>query len=298
MVCSPVMAIYHMHAAVISRASGASALAAAAYRSGENLIDERTGEAHDYSRRDGVDGAEIIAPEGAPDWVQDREKLWNAGEDAEKRKDSQVAREVRVALPRELDPEQRRELVREFVKAEFAGRGMVADVSYHDGNSGNPHAHILLTTRELNSDGFGAKDRSWNSKELLSGWREQWAESANRALDRAGSRERIDHRTLAAQRDEAIERGHTIRAEKLDRDPEIHLGKSAWMVLRRGEGNERTRRNDRICDGNQAREMERSRGKEMIRAIQDKIDGLRQAVQQVIDQVRGLDSGPDRWGRR
>ena len=298
MVCSPVMAIYHMHAAVISRASGASALAAAAYRSGENLIDERTGEAHDYSRRDGVDGAEIIAPEGAPDWVQDREKLWNAVEDAEKRKDSQVAREVRVALPRELDPEQRRELVREFVKAEFAGRGMVADVSYHDGNSGNPHAHILLTTRELNSDGFGAKDRSWNSKELLSGWREQWAESANRALDRAGSRERIDHRTLAAQRDEAIERGHTIRAEKLDRDPEIHLGKSAWMVLRRGEGNERTRRNDRICDGNQAREMERSRGKEMIRAIQDKIDGLRQAVQQVIDQVRGLDSGPDRWGRR
>ena len=180
------MAIYHMHATVISRASGGSAVAAAAYRSGEKLIDERTGEAHDYSRRDGVDGAEIIAPDGAPDWVRDRDRLWNAGEAAEKRKDSQVAREVRVALPRELDPDQRRELVRGFVQAEFAGRGMVADVSYHDGNSVNPHAHILLTTRELNSDGFGGKDRSWNSKELLSGWREQWAESANRALDRAG----------------------------------------------------------------------------------------------------------------
>ena len=295
-VCSHVMAIYHMHAAVISRARGGSAVAAAAYRSGEKLVDERTGESHDYSRRDGVDGAEIVAPEGAPEWVRDRERLWNEAEAAEKRKDSQVAREVRVALPRELDPDHRRELVREFAKAEFAERGMVADVSYHDGNSGNPHAHILLTTRELNSDGFGAKDRSWNSKELLSGWREQWAGSANRALDRAGSRERIDHRTLAEQRDEALERGHTIRAEKLDRDPEIHLGKAAWMALRRGEGNERTRRNDWINLGNQAREEERSRGKEMIRSIQDKIDGLRQAVQQVIDRVR--DRGPDRgWSR-
>ena len=296
MVCSPRMAIYHMHAAVISRTCGGSVVAAAAYRSGEKLVNERTGEAHDYSRRDGVDGSEIIAPEDAPEWVRDRDRLWNEAEASEKRKDSQVAREVRVALPRELDPEQRRELVRGFVKAEFAGRGMVADVSYHDGNSGNPHAHILLTTRELNSDGFAGKDRSWNSKELLSGWREQWAESANRALDRAGSRERLDHRTLAAQRDEAIERGQTIRAEKLDRDPEIHLGKAAWMALRRGEGNERTRRNDWINLGNKAREEERSRGKEMVLAIQDKIDGLRQAVRQVIDRVR--DRGPDRgWSR-
>ena len=280
MVCSPVMAIYHMHATVISRASGGSAVAAAAYRSGEKLIDERTGEAHDYSRRDGVDGAEIIAPDGAPDWVRDRDRLWNAGEAAEKRKDSQVAREVRVALPRELDPDQRRELVRGFVQAEFAGRGMVADVSYHDGNSVNPHAHIMLTTRELNSDGFGGKDRSWNSKELLSGWREQWAESANRALDRAGRSERIDHRTLAAQRAEAIERGQGARAEKLDRDPEIHLGKAAWMARRRGEGNERTRRNDRICDGNRAREMERGRLGRALRALDAEIrtERIREAV--------------------
>ena len=280
MVLSPVMAIYHMHATVISRASGGSAVAAAAYRSGKKLIDERTGEQHDYSRRDGVDGAEIIAPEGAPDWVRDRDRLWNSGEAAEKRKDSQVAREVRVALPRELDPEQRRELVRGFVQAEFAGRGMVADVSYHDGNSGNPHAHILLTTRELHSDGFGGKDRSWNSKELLSGWREQWAASANRALDRAGSRERIDHRTLEAQRVEAIERGQGGRAEKLDRDPEIHLGKAAWMARRRGAGNERTQRNDRICDGNRAREMERGRLGRANRALEAEIrtERIREAV--------------------
>ena len=259
MVCSPRMAIYHIQASVISRSSGGSAVAAAAYRSGEKLTDERTGEQHDYSRRSGVDGSEIIAPEGAADWVRDRDRLWNAGELSEKRKDSQVAREVRVALPRELDPEERRELVREFAKAEFTGRGMVADVSYHDGTSGNPHAHILLTTRQLKSDGFGGKDRSWNDKELLLRWREQWAERANRAMDRAGSRERIDHRTLAEQRQEAIERGQVKRAAKLDRDPQIHLGKAGAALRRRGQGNERTRRNDRICAGNRYREKERSR---------------------------------------
>ena len=277
------MAIYHIQASVISRASGGSAVAAAAYRSGEKLMDERTGEQHDYSRRSGVDGSEIIAPEGAADWVRDRDRLWNAGELSEKRKDSQVAREVRVALPRELDPEQRRELVREFAKAEFTGRGMVADVSYHDGNSGNPHAHILLTTRKLNSDGFGAKDRSWNDKELLLRWREQWAERANRTLERAGSRERIDHRTLAAQRQEAIERGQVKRAAKLDRDPQIHLGKEGAALRRRGQGNERTRRNDRICAGNREREQERGRLGRAIQTVdlQIKAQQLREAVSRI-----------------
>ena len=170
--------------------------------------------------------------------------------------------------------------MREFAKAEFTGRGMVADVSYHDGNSGNPHAHILLTTRKLNSDGFGAKDRSWNDKELLLRWREQWAERANRALDRAGSRERIDHRTLAEQRQEAIERGQVKRAAKLDRDPQIHLGKAGAALRRRGQGNERTRRNDRICAGNREREQERGRLGRAIRAVdlQIKAQQLREAV--------------------
>ena len=187
-----------------------------------------------------MDGSEIIAPEGAADWVRDRDRLWNGGELSEKRKDSQVAREVRVALPRELTPEQRRELVREFAKAEFTGRGMVADVSYHDGTSGNPHAHILLTTRKLKSDGFGAKDRSWNDKELLLRWREQWAESANRALDRG----RIAGADRPPDPGRAAPGGHrarlqVIRAEKLDRDPEIHLGKAPPGCLRRRGAGER-----------------------------------------------------------
>ena len=122
----------------------------------------------------------------------------------------------------------------------------------------------------------------------MSGWREQWAESANRALDRAGRAERIDHRTLAAQRAEAIERGQGARAEKLDRDPEIHLGKAAWMARRRGEGNERTRRNDRICSGNQAREMERSRLARVLRGLDAEIRAvrLREAVARASEKVK------------
>ena len=294
------MAIYHMHAKVHSRSSGASSVAAAAYRAGERLSDQRSGEIHDYTRRSGVDAAEILAPDTAPEWALDREQLWNAVEASENRKDAQVAREVEVALPVELSKQQQQQLVRGFVQREFVGRGMVADVAYHDGKGENPHGHVLLTTRTLGLDGFGRKQRDWNSKELLANWREAWAQEANRALQGAGKGERIDHRTLAVQREEAIERGDRKRAEQLDRDPEIHLGKGAWMALRSGEGNERTRRNDRIATGNHEREMERGRAKEMIRAIQDKIEGLREAVRRVIDRVRGPDRGPDRgwdWGR-
>ena len=267
MVISPVMAIYHMGAMVISRGSGGSAVAAAAYRSGERIGDERTGEMHDYARRSGVDGTEIIAPEGAPDWVRDRSRLWNEAEAAEKRKDSQVAREVRVALPSELYQQQRRDLVREYVRAEFTDRGMVADVAYHGGYGDNPHAHIMLTTRTLRAEGFGAKDRSWNGKERLAEWREQWADHANRALELAGSSERIDHRTLAAQRAEAIQRGDIERADALDREPQIHLGKASSALRRRGEGNERTRRNDRICARNRNRAQKRSRLRRSIQAL-------------------------------
>ena len=267
MVISPVMAIYHMGAMVISRGSGGSAVAAAAYRSGERIGDERTGETHDYARRSGVDGTEIIAPNGAPDWVRDRSRLWNEAEAAEKRKDSQVAREVRVALPSELYQQQRRDLVREYVRAEFTDRGMVADVAYHGGYGDNPHAHIMLTTRTLTEQGFGQKNRDWNGKERLADWREQWADHANRALERAGRSERIDHRTLAAQRAEALQRGDIERADALDREPQIHLGKAASAMRRRGQENERTRRNDRICARNRHRTQKRSRLRRSIQAL-------------------------------
>ncbi len=246
------MAIYHLRATMISRSAGRSATAAAAYRVGERIEDHRTGLTFDYRARGGVDHVETLAPANAPAWVQDRSALWNAVEAAETRKNSQVAREIRVALPAELDHAQRVELVREFCQREFVARGMVADIALHapgrEGDDRNHHAHILLTTREIGPEGFTTKNRDWNAVEMLEGWREAWALDSNRALERCGLDERIDHRTLEAQRIEAQEwataaqeRGdeaealrQTVRAVELDRDPLPQLSAGAWQMKERG----------------------------------------------------------------
>ena len=145
------MAIYHLRASMISRSAGRSATGAAAYRAGELIHDARTGLDFDYRARSGVTHVEILAPAHAPAWVHDRAALWNRVEAAETRKNSQLAREVRVALPAELSHEQRVELVRDFCQRSFVDRGMVADIALHapglTGDERNHHAHILLTTR-------------------------------------------------------------------------------------------------------------------------------------------------------
>ena len=192
------MAIYHLNAKIISRAAGRSATAAAAYRSGAKIVDVRTGLAFNYSKRKDVSYRTILAPADAPDWALARDKLWNACEKAERRKDAQVAREIEVALPLELSRSEHIRLLRRFVREQFVGRGMVADLALH-AKKGNPHAHILLTTRELNTSSFGPKARDWNDVELLKIWREQWGRACNASLERAGLESRIDHRSLAAQ---------------------------------------------------------------------------------------------------
>tara|TARA_R110000744_G_scaffold59689_1_gene124035 strand:+ start:645 stop:1883 length:1239 start_codon:yes stop_codon:yes gene_type:complete len=246
------MAIYHLRASMISRSQGRSATAAIAYRVAERIEDRRTGLTFDYAARGGVDYTEILAPDHAPDWVRDRSELWNRVEESETRKNSQVAREVRVALPAELTHEARVELVREFVREQFVDRGMVADIALHApgraGDERNHHAHILLTTREIGSEGFTTKNRDWNAVEVLEGWREAWARDSNAALERAGIEDRVDHRTLVAQRDEALElaaaardRGddgaelvQTVRAIELDRPPLPQLSLGAWQMKERG----------------------------------------------------------------
>lgn len=246
------MAIYHLRATMISRSQGRSATAASAYRVAERIEDRRTGLTFDYAARGGVDHTEILAPDHAPDWVHDRSELWNRVEESETRKNSQVAREVRVALPDELTHAQRLELVREFVRSQFVDRGMVADIALHapgrEGDERNHHAHILLTTREVGEDGFTTKNRDWNKVEVLEGWREAWARDSNAALERAGIEDRVDHRTLVAQRDEALdlasaarERGdegaelhETVRAMSLDRPPLPQLSLGAWQLKERG----------------------------------------------------------------
>jgi ATP-dependent exoDNAse (exonuclease V) alpha subunit len=226
------VAIYHLSVKIHSRSSGMNAVAGAAYRAGEALEDERTGEVHDYTRRGAVDHTEILAPDDAPACAQDRGRLWNHVEAAEMRSNSQVAREIVVALPQELAADQQRELVRGFVTEQCVRRGMVADVAYHDGGTRNPHAHVLLTTRRIGSDGFAAKDRSWNDRAVLQEWREEWAAAANRALERAQSPERVDHRSLVDQREAALERGDSAAAASLDRSPDTRLGRACHQEIR------------------------------------------------------------------
>jgi len=229
------MADYRFSAKSISRGKGQSAIASAAYRSGERLMDERTGQSHDYTRRSGVIHAEIVAPDNTPDWMHDRAQLWNSVEAVERRKDAQLAREIQLSLPHELTDEQRVELVRGFTQEQFVNHGMIADIAIHapsaEGDARNHHAHVMLTMRELTGDGFGKKVRDWNSSDLLANWREQWAQHQNRQLERHGHPARVDHRSYEAQ--------------GVDREPTQHLGPVASDMERKGKAS-------RIGDENRA----------------------------------------------
>lgn len=197
------MAIYHFSGTVISRSQGRSAVACAAYRAAEQLKDIRYDKVHDYSQKQDVAHREILLPEHAPAAFADRETLWNFVEANEKRKDAQLARDFNFALPRELTLEQNIALARDFVKQEFVAKGMIADLCVHNDKMPNgelqPHAHLMLTMRQVTPEGFGQKVREWNAKENLLQWREAWAEVANKHLFLHGHDLKIDHRTLEAQ---------------------------------------------------------------------------------------------------
>jgi Ti-type conjugative transfer relaxase TraA len=197
------MAIYHFSAKVISRGGGRSAVAAAAYRSGSELEDKRLDRSHDFSNKPGVVHSQVMLPENAPERWRDREVLWNEVEARETRKDAQLAREVEFALPREMSQDQAIGLATSFVQREFVDRGMVADLNVHwdigaDGLA-KPHAHVMLTMRAIDGDGFGKKVREWNSVAELKGWRSAWAEHVNERCRELGIEAVIDHRTLEAQ---------------------------------------------------------------------------------------------------
>lgn len=218
------MAIYHFSAQVISRGRGQSAVASASYRSGDRLTDERTGEEKFY-RRDVQPDTMILAPSNSPEWVKDRGQLWNAVEQMEKRKDAQLAREINIALPIELSKDQQKELIKDYVQKEFVDKGMVADLAIHRDDPNNPHAHVMLTTREITADGFGPKNRDWNNKELLNQWREEWSNHANKALEKEGIQERISHLS------------HEARG--LEQLPTVHLGHVAAEMEKRGVESDR-----------------------------------------------------------
>jgi hypothetical protein len=246
------MAIYHACTKPLSRSSGRSAVAAAAYRSGELLIDHRQGVAHDYTRRTGVVGEpEIVLPASASEWASDREKLWNAAEFAESRKDSRTAREWVIALPSELAADERRQLALDFALSLADRYGVAVDVAIHkpdrEGDSRNHHAHLLTTTRTVGAKGLGDKSSiEWSdARRLKAGMgpgrveidsvRQIWEQHVNGALEHVGRSERVDHRSLEAQWKSARHAGDVERADDLDRTPTQHLGPIPTLDLRRAE---------------------------------------------------------------
>lgn len=185
------MAIYYAKVNIISRGKGRSAVAAAAYRSGETIRNNYDGVLHDYTRKSGVIYTQILLPKNAPSRFADRGTLWNEVEAGE-RKNGRLAREVVLALPREFGQEEQKAAVAEYCQT-FTGMGMIADYAIHDKGDGNPHAHIMLTDRPLTADGFAKKkNRDWNKEELVEEWRAAWAEICNKRLPQ---QEKIDHRS-------------------------------------------------------------------------------------------------------
>lgn len=229
------MAIFHTSAQTITRSKGHSSVAAAAYRHGEKLTDEHTGEIHDYSKKKGISDSVILMPESADRNFLKPAYLWNTIEKSEKRKDAQLAREFNIALPVEMTDEQKKALAIDFCQEHFVKNGMIADIAFHKLDSDNPHFHVMLTTRRLTPDGagFGQKVREWNSKEQLQEWRKSWADTANEHMQKAGIDARIDHRSLKEQKtelDAILPPLRTVEQEaqsiSLDRPPTIHRGHS------------------------------------------------------------------------
>lgn len=224
------MAIYHLSVKAISRSEGRSSVACSAYRAGEKLLDERTGEVHDFTKKRGILHQEILSPK---DVNLTRSELWNSAEKSENRKNSTVAREYEIALPSELNFNEQKALVQEFSQHLVSTYGVCADIAIHEpnkkGDQRNHHAHILTTTRSVSADGFGAKTRILDDKKTgeIERIREKWAELSNNALERAGHMTEVSHKSLKEQ--------------GINREPTQHMGVSATAMERRGLTPERQR---------------------------------------------------------
>ena len=201
------MAIFHLDFKIVKRSEGRSSVAKAAYHARTRITDERTGDKYDYSRRTDLYGHFILAPANAPEHiVKDSTALWNEVERVERQNNGQTSRYFDVAIPAELNNDDKKRLVLEYCQKNFVDKGMIADIAFHDLDSDNPHAHVMLTLKTIGPEGFGKKERSWNDRKMSVLWRESWASMANSYLAAAGSPERIDHRSLQAQHEEALEK--------------------------------------------------------------------------------------------
>jgi len=280
------IAIYHCSIKIVSRGKGKSAVAAAAYRSGEKLTNEWDGLTHDYTKKGGVVHSEILLPAHAPPAFSDRSTLWNSVELSEKSNNAQLAREVEIALPVELSGEEQTRLVREYCSSQFVSKGMIADFNLHDTGGGNPHAHILLTMRPLDEKGAwlpkskkeyvldenGEKIRlpsgryktrkvdlvDWNNRENAEVWRRAWADLANEFLEQNNRPECIDHRSYERQ--------------GIDQIPTVHVGVSATQMEKKGIVTERGELNRNIKAANRIlREIRR-----LVRGLKDWLAELKE----------------------
>ena len=258
------IAIYHCSIKIVSRGKGKSAVAAAAYRSGEKLTNEWDGLTHDYTKKGGVVHSEILLPAHAPPAFSDRSTLWNSVELSEKSNNAQLAREAEIALPVELSREEQTRLVREYCSSQFVSKGMIADFNLHDTGGGNPHAHILLTMRPMDERGkWLPKSRKeyvldengerirlssgryktrkvdlvdWNNRENAEVWRRAWADLTNEFLAQNNCPERIDHRSYERQ--------------GIDQIPTVHIGVAASQMEKKGIVTERGELNRSIKAAN------------------------------------------------
>ncbi|MBW9352667.1 MobA/MobL family protein [Citrobacter sp. EC_71] len=239
------MAIYSFKMENISRGEGQSSVNSAAYRHRKVFFDNRTGEVcgRKTAHKKDLAFAQIFAPENTPpDLIVDSETLWNAVEASEKRKDARLAKEFKIALPAELTPEQNIELTAAFVLEHFTKQGIIADVVIHDIKGHNPHIHIMGTTREVLSTGFGKKVREWDKPEMLDSWRKGWQNICNEFLELYGHDERVDHRSIRVQYEEALEQATVAatneekaiwlaKAIETNRDPILHIPRDRWGTV-------------------------------------------------------------------
>lgn len=202
----------HCHVDNLSRRKGQHgariAVASAAYISGQKIWSEIEQRWVEFSMREDVVFSEILLPEGAPEWCADRTELWNRVDLLTKRKDGRLAKTVTATIARDIPAKMRPELLREFA-SEFLELGCVADVAIHeDGTDHNPHVHILLTTRQLNADGFGSKLDEVELRSFVKRTRKRWSELTNQYLEKSGSALRVDHRSYKARGIEAVPTVH------------------------------------------------------------------------------------------
>lgn len=237
------MAIFHMSFSNISAGKGRSAIASAAYRSGEKLFDQKEGRSYFYARLV-MPESFILTPKNAPEWASDREKLWNEVERKDRRANSRYAKEFNVALPVELSEDEQKELLTKYVQENFVDEGMVADVAIHRDNPDNPHAHVMLTNRPFNPDGtWGLKSKrenildengnktytgnsrfprsrkvwlvDWDKKEKIPEWRKKWANAVNQVLEAKNLPDRISEKSYEAQGiDEVATQHEGINSQK------------------------------------------------------------------------------------